>query len=339
MPVKIAIASYLEAEHVQRIMSLSPEITVLYDPSLLAPPRYQADHTGHRDFRRSPEQEIRFRAMLAEAEIHYDFDRTLLPSLASIAPRLSWIQATSSGIGPLLESSGLSATNIVVTNAAGIHAGPLAEHTLLSLLYFVKDVPARLREQRDHKWERYAGRELRGMTIVVIGLGAVGQEIARVCQAAGMYVIGVRRSVTEMLSSYHVDEATTPDKLHELLPRAEALVLICPHTPETEGMMGDAEFALLPAGALLINIGRGALVLEEALITALRSEHLGGAALDVAAVEPMAFDNPLWDMPNVLITPHSASTVESENARLTDLFCENLRRYLANEPLLNVVNS
>ncbi len=338
LSIKIAIASYLESKHVQRIASLSSEITVMYEPSLLAPPRYQADHTGSPTFRRSQEQEKRFHSMLSEAEIHYDFDRGLLPILPSIAPRLSWIQATSSGIGPLLNSSGISRTKIIVTNAAGIHAGPLAEHTLLSLLYFVKNVPKRLREQRDHKWERYSGRELRGMTIVVIGLGAVGQEIARVCHAVGMYVIGVRRTVIDNPSTYNVDEATTPDRLHDVLPRANALVLICPHTPETEGMIGDDELALLPEGAVLINIGRGVLVREEALITSLASGHLGGAALDVAMVEPMAINNPLWDMSNVFITPHSASTVESENARLTDLFCENLRRYLANEPLLNVVN-
>ncbi len=311
----------------------------MYDPSLLAPARYQADHTGSPSFRRSQEQEKQFRSMLSEADIHYDFDRSLLPILPSIAPKLAWIQATSSGIGPLLDSSGISKTNIIVTNAAGIHAGPLAEHTLLSLLYFVKDLPTRLHEQREHKWERYSGRELRGMTIVVIGLGAVGQEIARVCQAVGMQVIGVRRTVVENPSTFHVAEMTTPDRLHDVLPRAQALVLICPHTPETEGMIGDDEFALLPVGAILINIGRGALIREEALITALDSGQLGGAALDVATVEPMAINNPLWDMSNVFITPHSASTVESENTRLTDLFCENLRRYLTNEPLLNIVNS
>jgi glyoxylate/hydroxypyruvate reductase len=337
LPLSIAIASYLEPEHVRRIEAVSPEIRVSYDPSLLAPPRFAADHTGRPDFRRTPEGEERFRAMLAAAEVHYDFDRALAPHLPTLAPKLKWIQATSSGIGPFVKKAGLDQTDIVITNAAGIHAVPLAEHTLLSLLYFVKDVPARRRDQRAHVWERYAGRELRGLTVVVVGLGAVGREIARLCRAVGLNVIGVRRSPVEDPAALDVDEATTPDRLHEVLPRADALVLIAPHTPESEGMIGAAELEALPPGAILVNVGRGALVDEDALVAALRSGHLGGAALDVARIEPLPDASPLWDLPNVLITAHSASTVDKENERLTDLFCENLRRYLAGQPLVNVL--
>jgi glyoxylate/hydroxypyruvate reductase len=337
VPTTIAIASYLEPEHVDRIRASFPDVQVSYDPSLLAPPRFAADHTGRPDFRRTPEQEERFRTMLAEADVHYDFDRALAPHLPTLAPRLKWIQATSSGIGPFVQKAGLDDTDILITNAAGIHAIPLAEHTLLSLLYFVKDVPARLGDQRAHVWERYSGRELRGMTVAVVGLGAVGREIARLCRAVGLRVIGVRRTPVDDPEALHVDEATTPDALQGVLPRVDAVVLICPHTPATEGMMGAAEFACMRAGSLLVNVGRGALVDEEALIAALRSGHLGGAALDVAAVEPLAVDSPLWDLENVLITAHSASTVDKENERLTTLFCENLRRYLVGEPLVNVL--
>jgi glyoxylate/hydroxypyruvate reductase len=335
--VTIVIASYLEPEHVRRIEAVAPGVRVLVDPALIAPPRFGADHTGDPGFRRTPEGEARFRAFLAEADVLYDFDRRLAPELPVLAPKLRWIQATSSGIGPFVKGAGLDATDIVITNAAGIHAVPLAEHTLLSLLYFVKDVPARLRDQRAHVWERYCGRELRGMTVGVVGLGAVGREIARTLRAVGLRVIGVRRTPVDDPAALDVDEATTPDRLHELLPRCDALVLIAPHTPATEGMIGARELALLPAGAILVNIGRGALVDEPALIAALRAGHLGGAALDVAAVEPLPAASPLWDLPNVLITAHSASTVERENERLTDLFCENLRRFLAGEPLVNVL--
>jgi glyoxylate/hydroxypyruvate reductase len=320
---------------VRRIESVAPGARVLYDSDLLPPPRFPADHTGQPGFRRTDEQEARFRAWLAEADVLYDFDRTLAPDLPRLAPRLRWIQATSSGIGPFVRAAGLDATDILITNAAGIHAVPLAEHTLLSLLYFVKDVPARLRDQRAHVWERYCGRELRGMTVGVVGLGAVGREVARTLRAVGLRVVGVRRTPVDDPAALDVDDAVTPDRLHELLPRCDALVLIAPHTPETEGMVGAAEFASLPPGAILVNIGRGAVVDEPALIEALRSGHLGGAALDVAAVEPLPADSPLWDMPNVLITAHSASTVDRENERLTDLFCDNLRRFLAGEPLVN----
>lgn len=337
MGTTIAIASYLEPEFVDRIAAVSDDVRVAYDPSLLAPPRFSADHTGRPDFRRTREQQRRFRDLLAAAEVHYDFDRKLMAELPTLAPRLKWVQATSSGIGPLVRAAGLDTTKIVITNAAGVHAVPLAEHTLLALLYFIKDVPTRLAEQRAHVWERYAGRELRGRTVVVVGLGAVGREIARLCRAVGLAVVGVRRTPVADPEAHHVDEATTPDRLHEVLPRADAVVLICPHTPETEGLMDAEAFARLPRGAILVNVGRGALVDEPAMIAALRSGHLGGAALDVAAVEPLPKQSPLWDLPNVLITPHSASTVDRENERLTELFCENLRRWLAGEPLLNVV--
>jgi glyoxylate/hydroxypyruvate reductase len=322
---------------VRRIEAVAPGVRVHFDPELLAAPRFAGDHGGHPGFRRTPEGEARFRRWLAEADVLYDVDRQLATELPILAPKLRWIQATSSGIGPFVRSTGLGATGILITNAAGIHAVPLAEHTLLSLLYFVKDLPARARDQRAHRWERHSGRELRGMTVGVVGLGAVGREIARTLRAVGLRVVGVRRTPVEDPATQHVDEATTPDRLHELLPRCDALVLIAPHTPETEGMIGARELALLPRGAVLVNVARGALVDERALIDALRSGHLGGAALDVTAVEPLPADSPLWDLPNVLITPHSASTVDRENERLTDLFCENLRRFLAGEPLLNLL--
>jgi phosphoglycerate dehydrogenase-like enzyme len=338
MTTTIAIASYLEPEHVERIAAVADDVRVEYHPDLIAPPRHGADHTGHLDFQRDAEQERRFREILGSADVHYDVDRSLMAELPTIAPKLRWIQSTSSGIGPMVKAAGLDRTDIVITNAAGIHAVPLGEHVLLSLLYFVKGVPARLADQRGHIWKRYTGRELRGRTVVVVGLGAVGREIARLCRAIGLHVIGVRRSpVTDPLSQ-SVDEAVHPAQLHDVLPRADALVLCCPHTPETENMIDAKAFAALPDGAILINIGRGALVVEPAMLDALRSGRLGGAALDVAAVEPLPVGHPLWDLPNVFITAHSASTVDKENGRLTDLFIDNLKRYRAGEPLRNVVS-
>ena len=333
--VTILITSFLEPEHVRRIAAAGAR--VLYDPELVAPPRFAGDHSGRPGFRRTPEQDARYRAWLAEAEIHFDIDAELAPSFPSLAPKLRWIQATSSGIGPLVRRTGLDRSGVTITNAAGIHAVPLAEHVLLALLYFVKDVPARLREQRAHAWERHSGREVRGLTATVVGLGAVGLEVARTLRSVGVHVIGIRRSPLTADEATRVDEATTPAHLREVLPRSDALVLIAPHTRETEGMIGAAELALLPPGAIVVNIARGALIDEDALTDALRRGHLGGAALDVAAVEPLPADSPLWDLPNVMITPHSAATVARENERLTDLFLENLRRYRAGEPLRNLL--
>lgn len=335
MSLTIVITSYLEPEHVERIRQTAPEARVLYDPALLPPPRYVSDHNGPADFRRSPEDEERYRAWLAEADILFDLDRRLGTRLPELAPRVRWIQSTSSGIGKLIEQMELDRTDIVITNAAGVHAVPLAEHSLLAMLYFCKQVPEQQRKQRAHRWERYCGRELRGRTLTVIGLGAVGTEIARLARAAGLRVLGVKRSPVRDPALLPVDAVLLQPDLHEALRESDFVVLICPHTAETEGMMGAEEFARMPQGAVLINIGRGALVQEDALIDALVSGRLGGAALDVAATEPLPDDSPLWDLPNVLITSHSASTVDRENERLTALFCENLERFRAGEPLRN----
>ena len=335
--VTVTIASYLEPEHVRRIEAVDPRVRVQYHPDLLAPPRFAADHTGRPDFRRDEAQRARFLELLAASDVLYDVDRPLAPRLPELAPKLKWIQFTSSGVGPFVKNAGLDRAGLLLTNAAGIHAVPLAEHVLLSLLYFVKDVPARRRDQRAHVWERYAGRELRGMTVLVVGLGAVGQEVARLCRAVGLRVIGMRRRPVADPAALHVDAAVAPDQLHAVLPEADAVVLIAPHTPETEGMIDAAALGAMKPGAIVVNIGRGALVDEPALVAALRSGHLGGAALDVAAVEPLPTDSPLWDLPNVFVTAHSASTVDIENARLTDLFCDNLRRYLDGVALRNVL--
>ncbi len=155
-----------------------------------------------------------------------------------------------------------------------------------------------------------------------------------------MSVLGVKRRTAGIdPASLYLDALYPPEELSTVLKRAEFLVLITPHTSETETMIGAEELALLPRGAVFINIGRGLLVDEPALIDALRSGHLGGAGLDVFAEEPLPADSPLWTMPNVLVSPHSGSTSDRENSRLTKLFCDNLHRFLAGQPLLNVLDA
>jgi phosphoglycerate dehydrogenase-like enzyme len=226
----------------------------------------------------------------------------------------------------------------VFTRASGVHAQPLAEFCVMVMLMFRKGLHRVMRDQGRKHWERYAGTDLEGRTLVVVGVGAVGREVARVAKALGMRVLGVDRPGFSFdPAAVRLDEYYPATDLHRALGQAEHLVLIAPHTPETEGMIGARELALMPRGAILVNISRGALVVEEALVSALRSGQLAGAGLDVFAEEPLPADSPFWEMPNVLVSPHSASTSDGENRRLTDLFCENLRRYLAGEPLVNVL--
>jgi phosphoglycerate dehydrogenase-like enzyme len=332
-PVRVLIASALESEHVRRIAAVDPRIEVLHAPELLPAPRYAADHHGTpRNLTR--DQREQWMSMLAAAQVSFDFDWSDAAQMPANCPELRWVQGTSSGIGEFLQRTGLGRSEVTFTTAAGIHAVPLAEFALTGLLYFVKGVPALTRWQAARRWERYTTRQLAGMRVLVIGLGHVGRKVADVLSAAGVEVWGVGRDGRADRGSLAC--ATGISSLDDVLPSVDGVVLCCPQTPETEGLLSGPRIRLLPEGAIVVNISRGQVIDEPALIAALADGHLGGACLDVATVEPLPEDSPLWAMPSVLISPHSASTVASENAAITDLFCDNLRRWLGGEHLLNV---
>jgi glyoxylate/hydroxypyruvate reductase len=333
-PLTVLIASPLEAALVERIATVEPgRIRVVFEPDLLPEPRYVADHNGRRrDL--SPEQKQRWLDHLQAADVLFDFDWVAPEALPRHAPKLRWIQGTSAGIGERLRRTGLIDTNLVFTTAAGVHGSSLTEFVILALLYFCRDVPRLQRMQAAHHWQRYTNTELAGRRALVVGLGAVGRVIARRLAALDVEVWCIRRSA----------HGTPPDgvarmlpfvDLGRALPEVDALVLACPLTEQTHRLIGAAELQALPPHAVLINVARGQVVDEGALIEALESGRLGGAALDVVEEEPLPAENRLWDLPNVLISPHSASTVERENERIVDLFIENLRRWLDGRPLLN----
>ena len=334
----VLIASWLGDEHVRRIRDAAPAATVLHEPDLLPPPRYPADHSAP-PIGRTAEQERRWRSLFARADILFDFDRANLAALPELAPRVRWIQATSAGIGTLMREHRLAERmpDTVFTTAAGIHAQPLAEFCLFAMLWFAKRGPKLIDDQRAHRWDRFAGTDLAGRTLLIVGMGAIGTELARVARAFRMRTIGIKRTADGVEpASLHVDELHAPHALRELLPRADVVALIAPHTPETERMIGARELALMRPAAVLVNIGRGVLVDEGALVQALREGRIAGAALDVFETEPLPADSPLWDLPNVLVSPHSASTSDGENARLVELFVDNLERFLEGRALRNV---
>jgi phosphoglycerate dehydrogenase-like enzyme len=344
----VVIASFLEPEHVERIRSVDERLEVVYAPDLLPRPRYAADHTGA-PLRRSPEDEARWRALLGRADVLFDFDYTNDADLPELCPRVRWIQATSAGIGQFVRRRRYAERmkGTIFTTARGVHARPLAEFCALAFLSFSRGLFTMIGAQRRSHWERFAGTDLGGRTVVIYGHGAIGAEVARLARSLGMRTLGIRRSgaggegdadAAVVREALHADELHPPEALARVLPRAEFLVLAAPHTDETQQVIGGKELALLPRGAVLVNIGRGALVDEKALVAALQSGHLGGAALDVFEEEPLPSDSPLWQLSNVLVSPHSASTSDRENERITDLFCDNLRRFLAGEPLRNVLD-
>ena len=333
--LKVLIASYLEPELVETIRKEVPHVDVVYRPDLLGQPRYIADHNA--PVNRTPEQETEWCALLEQADILFDFDHTHREDLPELAPNVKWIQATSSGIGQFVHRMGYAESmNCIFTTASGVHARPLAEFSIMAMLMFAKDFTYLQSEKEAHHWQRYCAFELAGKTLAIIGLGKIGQEVAKLAQAFDMHVIGTRHDISK--ATANVDQLYAPDDLKSVIKQADFLLLATPHTPETEGLIGAEELALLPKGAVLINIARGVVVDQEALIASLESGHLRGAALDVTTPEPLPADNPLWDMPQVIISPHSASTSDKENHKITELFCENLQRFLKGEDLVNVLD-
>ena len=332
----VLISTYLEPELVGRIRSAA-DIDVAYAPEILPVPRYSNDHHGA-SRRLTPEQTQQWTAMLAEADIAFDFDWRAPADLLTTAPRLRWVQATSAGIGGFVQRHRLDRGSVVFTTAAGTHATPLAEFAVAGALYFVKDVPGLLAGQRAHHWERKVTGVLAGCHAAVLGLGATGRRVAQLYRSLGVRVTGVGRPGGQ----YDLPDGCgliSTDDLDQILPQVDILVLACPLTEATRNIIHADRVAALRPGAIVVNIARGQVIDEPALTAALISGGLGGAALDVFDTEPLPGGSTLWDLPNVLVSPHSASTAANENAVLTELFIDNLHLYLTGKPLRNLYRS
>jgi glyoxylate/hydroxypyruvate reductase len=330
--IRALVCSFLEKEHVARIAA-HPGVEVLYRPDLLPQPRYPCDHHGPPPALTGMER-AEWTALLRQADICFDFDWEEPAAMPARAPGVQWVQATSSGIGPFMARTGLAGWNAIVTTAAGIHARPLAEWAVTGVLYFVKDVPDLQARQSAHRWERMAIGGLAGRRALVVGLGQVGRAVAAALDGLGVEVWGAGREGTIGQVAGVSRTGSTAD-LPELLHSCDIMVLTCPLTPETFRLIGAAEIAALGSDGILVNLARGAVVDEPALIDALRQRAIRGAVLDVVESEPLAADSPLWDLGNVLISPHSASTLATENTALVDLFLGNLALFQAGKPLTN----
>lgn len=331
-PLHVLIASYLDPQEVRRIEQVDPRIRVAYAPELLPVPRYAADHNGtRRDL--SESDLLRWQQLLAQADVSFDFDWYQPASLVTSAPKLRWVQATSSGIGEFLADTGLINSDITFTTAAGVHASPLAEFVMLSLLYLVKDVPMLRAQMHKHQWHRYTTRSLAGRHAVVVGMGNVGRQVSQQLASLGMTVTGASRAPGTPPAG--VREVINLTELSRVLPNVDALVLCSPLSESTYHLVGAMEFAAMPKGSMVVNVARGQIIDEPALLDALESGHLGGAGLDVFEIEPLPADSRLWERENVLISPHSASTLRDENVRIVDIFVTNLTRWLRGETLLN----
>jgi phosphoglycerate dehydrogenase-like enzyme len=268
----------------------------------------------------------------ADAAIALDVPK----GIGELAPDLGWVQAIGAGIDHLADA-GLP-DSCVVTNAAGVAAAPIAEFAIGRLLAVWK----RFREidegQHEHEWKAKFGRSVEGLTLGIIGLGAIGTAVAVRARAFEMHTIGTRRSYREGHDHPAVDELRGAADLHEVLARCDAVVVSAPGTQETENLFDAAAFAAMKPGAVFCNVGRGSLVDEPALIDALTSGHLGAAILDVTRQEPLPPGDPLWDAPNIYISPHCSTAQDRYNDKLFALFADNLGRYVRGEELRNIVD-
>jgi phosphoglycerate dehydrogenase-like enzyme len=223
----------------------------------------------------------------------------------------------------------LNRPDLLVTTARGVHARPLAEFVFMALLAHFRGLATLQADQAAHRWTRGCVEEVAGKTLVILGAGDLARGCARIARALDMRVLAVTRDPARDRSHASLFDAVLPaTDLHAAMRQADAFVITVPHTPLTDRMVDAAALACLPRGAAFVNIGRGNVVDEPALIEALQSGQVGYAALDVTSVEPLPTDSPLWDMPNVLISPHSASTVATENAQIVDIFAYNLSCWL-----------
>ena len=262
----------------------------------------------------------------------------ITPELLAVAGRLRWVQSPAIGLERTMFPE-LVAHPLVLTNPRGIFSDDIADHVMGFVICFARNFHRHVRNQLRHDWsagKRYPVIHLPDATIGIVGLGGIGFAVATRAHAHGMRVLAVDARRTDRPAE--VAELWGPDRLDEMLRQSDFVAICAPETPETRGLFDARAFRAMKRGAYLINIGRGRIVQLDALVAALREGWLGGAGLDVFEVEPLPADHPLWEMENVIITPHVAGQGPHTDERRRQVFLENVRRFVAGEPLMNVVD-
>lgn len=255
------------------------------------------------------------------------------PALAR-AKALEWVHSWAAGPNSQLYPE-MVASPVTLTCSKGNGAVPLAEHAMMLMLMLNRQAMRWIEAQRERRWDPFMHDELAGKTCAILGTGYSGQDLAAKARAFHMRTIGLRRSALETPG---FDEMYSADQLHDFLARADMLVVTAPNTPETRGMLGEAEFRAMKPDAYYICYSRGGIADDEVLLRALREKWIAGAGLDAHGQEPLPEDSPFWDLDNVIITPHNGATTPATKKRGYEVFRDNLRRWVAGEPLVNVVN-
>ncbi len=331
MTVHVLITMQIPEELLERVRAVSPEVSVSYVPL--------------------SKGEMPPLSTLAQTEVLYTWTAVPKPEEA---PQLRWVQFHSAGVEhihshPILES------NVMLTTTSGIHAVPMAEYVLAMILAWAHRVPRMLAYQRQKiwpggRWAKFVPQELRGATVGIVGYGSIGREVARLASSFGMRVLASKRDPRQVQDQgYRMDgtgdpEGVLADRIYpaaatrSMLHECDYVVVCAPLTPETTFLIDEEALKAMKPTAFLVNVGRGKLVHEGALVEALKKGWIAGAGLDVFEVEPLPADNPLWRMDNVIISPHVAGFTPHYDQRAMDVFATNLGRYLKRRPLLNLVN-
>jgi phosphoglycerate dehydrogenase-like enzyme len=315
---------HADKECLRLVRSVGPEISVKDGAALAA-----AELSGDK----SKKGELD--ALLAWADVI--FGLRLPPNTVARAPNLKWIQAISAGVDHLADTD-VWRSRIILTGVSGIHATPIGEFVMALMLMFAKNAPLGFEMMKTRNWKRYETHTLRDKTVGIVGLGHIGKEVARLSEAFGMKVLATRRSIKQPGKARNVDLLLPQARMKQMLSRSDYLVLSVPLTPETRHIIGQAELEAMKCTACLINIGRGSLINEDALIRALEEKRIAGAGLDVTYREPLPKNSRLWDFDNVILSPHISGGRENYLMHATELFCRNLRRFLQGKKLLNMID-
>jgi D-2-hydroxyacid dehydrogenase (NADP+) len=313
-----------DKECLRLIRSVSPRINVR-DGAALAMAERAGDHSGKK----------KLDALLAWADVIYGL-WTLQNTIAR-APKLRWIQVISAGVDRWIGTD-VWHSRVILTGVSGIHATPIGEFVMMLMLMFAKKTLLGFKMMRSRRWQRYQAGTLHDKTVGIVGLGHIGREVARLSKTFGMKTIATRRSAKKPGTARYVDLLLPPKRMKQMLAASDFVVVCVPLTPETRHIIGKSELDAMRPSAVLINIGRGHLIDEKALIRALEKKQIAGGGLDVTYTEPLPKDSPLWGLDNVILSPHISGDMEDYLLRATGVFCENLRRYLDGKKLLNVVN-
>lgn len=341
--LRVVVAAPLDPELADLIVEREPRIDLVVDQSLLPPMRHPADFSGDPAFTRSAEQQAAFEAAIDTADALYgipDVDPAALARAVRANPRLRWVHTMAAGGGGQVRAAGLTADElgrVAFTTSAGVHGDALAEFAVFGVLAGAKHLPRLLEQQRGRVWSgRWMMPQLSDQTALVLGLGGIGRAVAARLAALGMTVIGTSRSGA---TAPGVARTVHPDRLADVLGGVDAVVATLPGTDATHHMI-DADFlAGLRPGATVVNVGRGTVIDESALLRALDDGSVGFAALDVFEVEPLPAESPLWVHPRVLVSPHTAALTAGEERRIAELFARNAGRLLDGTPLENRVDT